>query len=151
MTWQGFSGSLNARFTSSLAKRRNELLRRPPYALSRPESSERVVGRLATSQGTSQKHSNRDRTRPLTHSLPQQTPTIECHDLAGILRAAAAENAALRRVTDFGMLALLLKPARSFLSYACSELVVSFVCARITDLRDMNISHGEKRLGRSRS
>ena len=93
----------------------------------------------------------RDRTRPLTHGPPQQTPPFEIHDLAGILRAAAAENAAPRRVADFGMLALLLKPARSFLSCACSDILVSFVVQVFTDLRDINISHGEKRLGRSRS
>ena len=91
------------------------------------------------------------RTRPLTHGAPHPTPLFETDDLAEVGRDAAAENGAPRRVTDFGMLALLLKPDPSFLSYACSELVVSFVCARITDLRNMNTFLGQKRLGRSRS
>ena len=49
------------------------------------------------------------------------------------------------------MLTLLLKPARSFLSYACSDNLVGFVVQVLTDGRDMNIWHGERRLGRSRS
>ena len=94
------------------------------------------------------KQCSRDCTRPLTHGPPQQTPPFEIHDLAGILRTAAAENAAPRRVTDFGMLALLLKPDPSFLSYACSELVVADVVHIFTHLRDMNTLQGQKRLGR---
>ena len=49
------------------------------------------------------------------------------------------------------MLALLLKPDRSYLSCAWIDNLVVFVVLLSTDLRDMNISHGEKRLGRSRS
>ena len=94
-----------------------------------------------------QKHSSRDRTRPLTHSLPQQTPTIECHDLAGIFRATEAEVGAPRRVADFGMLALLLKPARSYLSCAWIDDLVVFVVLLSTELRDMNSLHGLRRLG----
>ena len=95
------------------------------------------------------KQCRRARTRPLTHGPPQQTPTIECHDLAGNLRAAAAQVGAPRRVADFGMLALLLKPARSFLSYACSDILVCDLRQVFTDLRDMNTFLGQKRLGRS--
>ena len=69
----------------------------------------------------------------LTHGPPQQTPPFESHDLAGILRATEAEVGAPRRVTDFGMLALLLNPDPSFLSYACSELVVSDVVQVFTE------------------
>ena len=91
---------------------------------------------------------SRERTRPLAHGPPQQTPPFEIHDLAGILRAAAAEVGAPRRVTDFGMLALLLKPARSFLSCACSDILVPDRVQVFTDERDMNKLHGEKRFPR---
>ena len=117
-------------------------------ALSRAQSAQSVTWGVELSQGTSQKHSSRDRTRPLTHSLPQQTPTIECHDLAGIFRAAAAQVGAPRRVTDFGMLALLLKPARPFLSYACSDILVADRVQVFTDERDMNTFLGLKRFPR---
>ena len=124
------------------------VLSRQPYALSRAQSAQSVTWGVELSQGTSQKHSSRDRTRPLTHSLPQQTPTIECHDLAGIFRAAAAQVGAPRRVPDFCMLALLLKPARSFLSCACSDILVSYRVQVFTDMRNMNKLHGEKRFPR---
>ena len=145
------SGSLNGRFTSSLEKRRNELLSRPPYASEPPGGSERVVECRVTSQIAGREPSQMVRTRPLAHGAPHPTPLFETDDLAEVGRNAAAENGAPRRVPDFGMLALLLKPDPSFLSYACSELVVGFCCARITDLRDMNTFLGQKRLGRSRS
>ena len=49
------------------------------------------------------------------------------------------------------MLTWLLKPARSHLSYACSDILVSYRVQVLTDGRDMNRLHGQKRLGRSRS
>ena len=103
------------------------------------------MGCRVTSQGTSQKQSSRDRTRPLTHGPPQQTPPFEIHDLAGILRAAAAENGASQRVADRGMLSRLIKPARSYLSCAWIDNLVVFVVLLSTDLRDMNRLHGLKR------
>ena len=106
------------------------------------------MGCRATSQGTSQRHSSRDGTRPLTHGAPQQTPPFEIHDLAGNLRAAAAQVGAPRRVADFGMLALLLKPARSFLSCACSDILVGDRVQVFTDERDMNTLLGQKRFTR---
>ena len=46
------------------------------------------------------------------------------------------------------MLALLLKPARSFLSYACSDILVADRVQVFTDERDMNTLHGLKRFPR---
>ena len=46
------------------------------------------------------------------------------------------------------MLAKLLKPDPSFLSYACSELVVPDVVQVFTDGRDMNTLLGQKRFTR---
>ena len=88
------------------------------------------------------------RTRPLTHGAPHPTPLFETDDLAEVGRDAAAENGAPRRVTDFGMLALLLKPARSFLSCACSDILVGDRAQVFTDERDMNTLHGLKRFPR---
>ena len=68
--------------------------------------------------------------------------------MAGILRTTEAEVGAPRRVTDFRMLAWLLKPDPSFLSYACSELVVTDVVQVFTDGRDMNTLLGQKRFTR---
>ena len=74
------------------------------------------------------KQCSRDHTRPLTHGSPQQTPPFEIHDLAGILRAAAAENGGSQRVADRGMLSRLIKPARSYLlSCAWIDNLVVFV------------------------
>ena len=94
------------------------------------------------------KQCSRDCTRPLTHGPPQQTPLFEIHDLAGILRAAAAEIGAPRRVTDRGMPSQLIKPVRSYLSCAWIDLVVGFVVLLSTDLRDMNTFLGQKRFPR---
>ena len=93
------------------------------------------------------KHSIRDRTRPLTHGPPQQTPPFEIHDLAGILRATEAEVGASQQVADRGMLSRLIKPARSYLSCAWIDNLVVFVVLLSTDLRDMNSLHGPRRLG----
>ena len=90
------------------------------------------------------KQCSRDRTRPLTHGPPQQTPPFEIHDLAGILRAAAAQNGASQRVADRGMLSRLIKPARSYLSCAWIDNLVVFVVLLSTDLRDIAI---RERLG----
>ena len=94
------------------------------------------------------KQCSRDRTRPLTHGPPQQTPPFEIHDLAGILRATEAEVGASQQVADRGMLSRLIKPARSYLSCAWIDDLVVFVVLLSIDLRDMNTSQGQKRFAR---
>ena len=71
--------------------------------------------------------------------------------LAAVWRAAVAGISAPRRVADTGMLMAVLRPARSRLSYSCTEILVLFTSRRFTDIRDMNSLHGEKRFGTSGS
>ena len=89
---------------------------------------------------------SRARTRPLTHGPPQHTPPFETHDLAGILRATEAEVGAPRQVPDFGMLAWLLKPDRSYLSCAWIDILVCDLVQVSTDICDVNTFLGPKRL-----
>ena len=89
------------------------------------------------------------RTWPVTHRLPHHIPAIDSLPVAEVAQAAVGGGSAPRSTPRWGMLFWLIEPARSLLSYSCTESVVPDSLQTFTDLRDMNSLHGQTGFGRS--
>ena len=120
-----------------------------PYGIWARRCCERHSGQVRTLTFTLRASHPAVRARSNTLGVPHQIYAVGSLLVAEVPRTAVGGSRAPRQVTDFCVLTGLIEPARSLLSYSCTESVVPDSLQTFTDLRDMNSLHGQTGFGRS--